>query len=661
MGNRASIIGSMAVPSDLDKHTQPKANQRPNPVFSIPDFFRNQDYKLLALQQFHQCMAAFPQELSRDYPSGYALSSILRTEAPEILFLHCEDYNPWSAAFRCIKYWSHRKRTFGDRAHRPMLAASPKGALKHVDTEILKSGAISLGIFEPSGTASGYVVCVDTQTLRSFEESATPRCIFYLLTNCMENMEEFSKGVTFVLFVDGNLAGCIAELLSWYMMITEVFPVGQVSAHIVPLGTNDSPDPDGYAANVQMEVHVHGGQHQTDVTTSLRTLGLPLNMIPPVIGGVGPMERAATWHQERLRKDFEKYGAAYITQASPASDTSASSGSGSTKHHEVSSTDTRPTPTTITVHAEERPSASPRKRKIESDLSIKADDLDRQEYIRKRNAAYSKRKYHRKKIEIEVLKKQANDMQQLNDNLRNEGQRLEDLLQSMQAQVAADVASRSNGVNRVISETQMSPESCIPGPGDHESLSLPLPNQGSLQSLIGLPGQVNVGSGWSQPPDGISSSTMLQGQGQQQTLPSNLLAAAGYFGPGTSPHGPVPAMVALHQSQNPLLSGLTTGPVMAAPSAANYSEPTPTPMAQLYSDLLSGRGQHSSQNSGLLHGAPVGAQPPAAGSLHLSSQAPGEHARQLMQGTQSVGQSDPVAQLLEQLVHALQSQNGQGS
>jgi hypothetical protein len=58
------------------------------------------------------------------------------------------------------------------------------------------------------------------------------------------------------------------------------------------------------------------------------------------------------------------------------------------------------------------------------------------EFVRKRNALYSRRKYHRKKIEVEVLRNQSTDLSQQNYDLKKEGDRLERLLMAARSQVA---------------------------------------------------------------------------------------------------------------------------------------------------------------------------------------------------------------------------------
>jgi hypothetical protein len=69
---------------------------------------------------------------------------------------------------------------------------------------------------------------------------------------------------------------------------------------------------------------------------------------------------------------------------------------------------------------------------LPDDVDVHDDDARQKEFIKQRNALYSKRKYIRKKIEIEVLERQSQAVTATNHMLKQEQERLERLVQQAQ-------------------------------------------------------------------------------------------------------------------------------------------------------------------------------------------------------------------------------------
>jgi hypothetical protein len=83
-------------------------------------------------------------------------------------------------------------------------------------------------------------------------------------------------------------------------------------------------------------------------------------------------------------------------------------------------------PVALSVGSDESSQSSAnKKRKTESD---EGDEEAKKEFYRKRNAMYSRRKYTRKKIELEVLQQQKAKLKSENRNFRDEGERLTSLI-----------------------------------------------------------------------------------------------------------------------------------------------------------------------------------------------------------------------------------------
>jgi hypothetical protein len=140
------------------------------------------------------------------------------------------------------------------------------------------------------------------------------------------------------------------------------------------------------------------------------------------------------WQGERLQKELLEYNCILSSSAAAISRTknvSSSSSSTAESYEYCSSSRKRRGLSDL--------DAAKANKKQHSDSDEQMDpegDMDRVEFIRKRNALYSRRKYHRKKIEIEVMQKQAMELRAKNNEQRREIKQLEMILNSAKSQVA---------------------------------------------------------------------------------------------------------------------------------------------------------------------------------------------------------------------------------
>ena len=614
MGN--SISAATTTDASGAESGQHGSSGRGTDVLGIPGLRDTREFRQILLQQFRQCMAACPKEHSSVYYEALKRtpSTVSQIEAPELKFLHFEDFNPWAASRRCVRYWTHRKATFHENAFLP-LSLSNKGALKEVDLTILKSGALCLGPFEPAG-AKGLLYCIDTLKLRSFmatDQAAAQRCIFFLLNVCIEHAESLQGGVTFVLFVDDDIVQCMNDFAQWQEMITNAFPIRQASVHIVPSGLSpnlgSSEITHQLSTSHKVELKVHWSHSKEDILVSLRKLGIPVEFLPERMGGSGSQQRALLWHDQRMRADLERYEAANLS-----SDASQSTASSFVRHQRQRQrlktqtvagqvTDTSVDKNEETAHLSHMSPSSSRKRTVEladldkDTLSMGANELDRQEFIRKRNAVYSKRKYHRKKIEIEVLKKQATEMKVENETLRGEGDRLEEILHSVRAKIVLMEAAKGLTVN-----------------SGTTALSSLLPTTRTSPIANGT----QLGNGMA--PSPLSSHQVFLGPTTLPTVPTN-----GHSGMSSPRLGGSVDLAAVLQQPSQALSSLlnsTTQHSVSPPNAplpAPQNTVSPTSMMQILSCLLGGgAGGVSTMNpsSGLLHSGTGTDTPNMFGMLH---------------------------------------------
>lgn len=84
---------------------------------------------LRAEKQVHEAIMLLEPELTQEYNEAMAfVPNLVQKETKPIYFLRREEYNPYKAALRLVRYWKARKQFFGERWLLPM-TQSGAGAL----------------------------------------------------------------------------------------------------------------------------------------------------------------------------------------------------------------------------------------------------------------------------------------------------------------------------------------------------------------------------------------------------------------------------------------------------------------------------------------------------------------------------------------------------
>lgn len=112
---------------------------------------------------------------------------LVERESSFLAFLECEAWNPWAAAARLARYWTFRKRTFGNEL--AFLPMTQKGAMRQ-DIELLERQAFVLPLESDSGGRP--VVVWDRIRASPEARSGVMRCLFYV-TSKMGLHEGFSS------------------------------------------------------------------------------------------------------------------------------------------------------------------------------------------------------------------------------------------------------------------------------------------------------------------------------------------------------------------------------------------------------------------------------------------------------------------------------------
>jgi hypothetical protein len=167
-----------------------------------------------SLSMLLDALKGLPDEVKASYLQAMECApEVVEHESPPIAFLRCENYDPWAAAHRLVRYWTLRKQIFGaDRAFLPMTL---DGAMYHQDSEEVERHALA---FPLEDDMHGRPVLVWNRVGAALVPRAVAvRCVFYAMSK-MALREDFSlKGwVAVVNFQVSkhNITSCPVEAMS---------------------------------------------------------------------------------------------------------------------------------------------------------------------------------------------------------------------------------------------------------------------------------------------------------------------------------------------------------------------------------------------------------------------------------------------------------------
>jgi hypothetical protein len=423
--------------------------------------------------------------LPRSITASYALASMqvphrVLSESDPFLFLVSEGRDPYKAAIKVATYWAKRSNIFGNRVHLPMNQTC-SGTLTQQDISCLKDFCLQL---LPADSLGRTVYVIDAARVPDFRNEADSRCIFYQLQFAIGNVLSATEGIVILLHLSqhslwGNLDTLIQVMAK---LIGTAMPFHLRRFHILS-DQNTEVAPITTSAVVQLvlakslskECIVTIGASPQDFLSKLLPLGLDRQGLPSAFGGfqtIGPQASSAgvahSPHSQEPREASSRTGVSWMDQSQSAASHGMSSyqqsiAAGvahmpSSQHEqrtdagraaappsqEVDETDDDRKPRART---ESELDTSPRKRSRADSVITANSSHDEEndhgsgedngpqnieetteEKLRKRNAIYSRRKYIRKKIEIEVFQDQHKTLSVEKQRLLCEQARLEGLI-----------------------------------------------------------------------------------------------------------------------------------------------------------------------------------------------------------------------------------------
>lgn len=336
------------------------------------------------------------------------------------LFMRFAKQDVRAASQRMERYWSQRRSIFGDsRAYLPMTQTG-EGALTPSEVKSLRQGRqwFVLPATEQQREMVHLVCSFDVFT---GSDVVDLRCLFYLLFVAMHNQAVQRDGLVLMIALpelgdDGNPRGmdphATKNVHRFLDLLSEAMPIRLKSIHFVVV--SDKPETadfleffsESLGALVPSRSKIHQGKSSEALLRILEAEGFDPGVIPSVLGGQWSETRTLEWHLQQAALESQQL------EAKPAS------------RHAVTDSSEQTCKETTTSSSTEN---------SHDDTKSTGDDAaSRKSFLRKRNAAYARRKYARRKIETEVFQDQVQELEDQNQRLRQEGERLESLVEQAQ-------------------------------------------------------------------------------------------------------------------------------------------------------------------------------------------------------------------------------------
>lgn len=168
-----------------------------------------------------------PTESKQDFLEAIKTApDLVHRESDPVWFLRREEFNPWAAARRLVRYWEGRKQVFGERWLLPLTTDSG-GALDDEALVILRKGFLAL--CGPKDFSQGPVVFLDRSDEKEVASATRSRISFFIVNAIASCADSQTKGVTAIETSPPPTAGLSTKRLREarlnYTLVRDAFPV----------------------------------------------------------------------------------------------------------------------------------------------------------------------------------------------------------------------------------------------------------------------------------------------------------------------------------------------------------------------------------------------------------------------------------------------------
>ena len=319
---------------------------------------------------------------------------LIEKESNPMNYLKYDKYNTWAAGKRLCLYWHKRVAAFQERALLPMNQTG-EGALSKQDCSQLSTAYWTF----PSTDEEGRSIAIqDLSALQKDDVQSRKRVFFYLNHIVLQNPQTVEKGVLLISILSDTAVEKFTRLWGQQPAVHKAFPWSFNKVHFIPkfrkLAILEEVAP--YCLSVVKQAGledrhcVHVLKNKRDAVHKLAKYGIRKDNLPESLGGTYTYEKFIIWQERQIRIEWEL----------PLGALDESDG------------------------------------KYKARLLSELNPEERKERKRRYNIVHSRRKRRRDRVEAEVIKRQAGELEQEYEDLADENQVLQSLLKKAEAIVA---------------------------------------------------------------------------------------------------------------------------------------------------------------------------------------------------------------------------------
>jgi hypothetical protein len=320
---------------------------------------------------------------------------MVKTETKFLDFLRTDDFDPWKAAKRLALYWKYRKYYFGERWLLPMTQTG-SGALSMEDVKIMRTG---YSVFLPR-QGKTTVLLMDLSRLGDSGRTAHPRVSMYLSTVCTTEWTQVEgvTGIHVVTSAKRPLAEVAPDLRAQQIAC---FPFKFKNAYVVQAYEEGKKHLVEYLAyqtyrimeqNIRVTSEYIAADSVEGTCHMLESRGFSRDCFPRCLGGDYDYRLFDEWC--RMQARIEESPLVVPSVASAMTDPRGLS--------------TEPL--------------------IKRSRTDGGEEEGEDDFVRKRNALYSRRMYHKRKTKLVLVQEQCKVWETRNNTLKEESYRLQGLL-----------------------------------------------------------------------------------------------------------------------------------------------------------------------------------------------------------------------------------------
>ena len=454
--------------------TDIKSNDKACPYIKEIDKMKKSKVQALMETMQHHLAVTLPESQRRAYQTAAEIvPELVQQETPLVAFLRTDGHDPAAAASRLANYWDYRQDLFGTDRWLLPLTQTGVGALQEPEIAFLRTGCF---FNMPCGESGHRIMIVDhSKANHVFARAAKEqwdvsrifeRICMYLTTVCTTPIVQ-TTGATLLYPITTDRRPVLELRFDLWQRLRTALPfkfdkvvVAQAYAphHATLLDFCTTATATVVQYNSQLQPVQVRAPSWAQTLLQLEQLGLDRSRVPVVLGGTMDHERkVAEWTRAQLSVEQVASAAPLLFGLDLASSTrtTAAAAAQSTaiiprrpkrkRHTPYSITrDTNTTATTIAAVASSSTTSTTVAAETTKTTKTTTSTIDETSFVRQRNALYSRRLYHKRKLQTTALKQQVQVLQRQQSTLRAQHDRLQQLWQQAQTIVANGGGTSNN-------------------------------------------------------------------------------------------------------------------------------------------------------------------------------------------------------------------------